>query len=431
MKSQWLTWIKGYVTVEIRGSEPEKLINALTDKRLQIWQARRVAENKMVLHIHLRDVFRLRPLLKQTGCRMHVLNRFGLPFLLARMEKRKFFVAGIAGFFAALYILSSVVWQVNVVGNERIPTEDVLNAARQQGIYRLQFLFRLDEPDMLSRKLMQTLPDTAWVGVKIDGTSVTIRVVEAVKPEEKPLMNPRHLIASSDAVITQILAEKGKPMVRPNDRVKQGDILISGRIGGDELSQIVVAEGTVKGLVWHLYRIEQPLLQKYKVYTGDTRDRQYLVIGNRALQITGYGKKPYDKSESTWQKHLLHWRDFQLPVGWMTEKVREVRFVQSRMSKETALERAMLQARADILTKYGYDAEIREQNILEQTVEKGKLYLPVHFEVEQDIAVEQPIIPDSFIPDSAQTEQAPAIASKRPSGARSILNKMFFSNYAH
>src|SRR5690606_26747948 len=149
------------------GKRVEELLNMLLLKQMTVWDIKRNGEGDMELYIHVGDYFRLPALLKQTGCRMHIQERDGLPFLLSRVEKRKMFAAGVILFVVGLYLLSSLVWQVQVVGNERIDKTSVLEAASKHGIHPLQWKFRIEDPAVLSRKLMNELPGASWVGVKI------------------------------------------------------------------------------------------------------------------------------------------------------------------------------------------------------------------------------------------------------------------------
>ncbi|MCK9907372.1 sporulation protein YqfD, partial [Microbacteriaceae bacterium K1510] len=68
----------------------------------------------------IRDYFRLRPFLRETGCRTHVEQREGLPFWLIRMRKRSGFALGAFLFLFGLYMLSSFVWNVEVQGTHHI-----------------------------------------------------------------------------------------------------------------------------------------------------------------------------------------------------------------------------------------------------------------------------------------------------------------------
>lgn len=394
MKIPTLSGVRGCVQITVRGEGINRLINALAEAGIPVWDIRPASNNQTAdMKLLLRDFHALRPLLKRTGCRMHVARRIGLPFRLAKLYKRKFFAAGIGAFFLLLFFLSSLVWNINVVGNEKIPTEDILKAAKEEGVRPYQWIFRLKEPDKLSRALSLKLPETSWIGVERKGTTITIQVVEAEKPEKEPLASPRHLVSKSDAVITSIYAEQGRPLVQKNTRVKKGQVLISGILGdGEARSQVVVAKGEVKGLVWHEYQLEVPLVQKRKIYTGERKDKSYLVLGNRAIQLWGYGKEPFAKSETLTERDPLTWRSIALPIGWMTEKVMEVTETQETLQPEEAKKLGLEAAIRDILAKYGNDSQIISQKILHEKRENGKVYMKVLFEVEEKIAEELPIV---------------------------------------
>ncbi|MCZ8511175.1 sporulation protein YqfD [Paenibacillus filicis] len=393
MNATFFQRVRGYVLIEVKGKQLEKLLNRLTEKRLSFWDIRFLEEERAEMRIALNDFFRLRPLLKETSSRTRIRGRYGFPFLLARMEKRKFFFAGILGFFIGIYLLSSVVWQVRVEGNEKLPTEQILDAAQQAGIHQLQWKFRLKDPSELARQLQSRLPATAWVGVEVQGTNVVIKIVESKIPDKPPLMNPRHLVASKNAMVTQIFAEKGRPAVKPNTYVRKGDILISGILGDETNASTVVAKGFVKGIVWYKPTVEVPLTRTYKVYTGEARKRFYLVLGNRGLQLTGYGKIPYEQYESIPERKTLGWRNYTLPVGWINEKIMETRTEEQPIDPKEARATGLNQARADLLATAGKDARVVSEKILHEKAENGKVYMEVLFEVEEPIAEEQPIVP--------------------------------------
>lgn len=392
MQSQVLAWFRGYVEVEIRGRNIETLLNEAAETGCPVWGVRRVGEGTVRLYTDLRSFFSWRPLLRRTECKIHVTSRRGLPFWLARMESRLFFMAGMVLFVFGVYLLSQLVWQVEVSGNERIADEEVAAAAEELGIYRFQWKFRLDEPQRLANELMRRMPGTAWIGVEIRGTKVHIRVVEQTVPEPRPLMSPRHLVASADAVVTEILVEQGQVLVRRNMRVKKGDILVSGQIGDEASGRTVVAKGSVKGLVWYAYTIRSPLAHQHKVYTGAEKTRRYLVLGNRALMVWGYGELPFQTYETSILRKQMKWRKAELPFGWIREQLKEVDVTERTVSESEAKNIGLAQARADVLAKAGALAAVRDEKILHEKIEGGKVYMKVLFEVEQEITRELPIV---------------------------------------
>ncbi|MDQ1912934.1 sporulation protein YqfD [Paenibacillus sp. GD4] len=393
MKQNYIHLWRGFVKLEVTGSRLERLINRIIEKRMSIWDIRYLDNHRAEMCISIGDFFRLRPLLKETGSRIRIKERLGFPFFLDKLWRRKFFAVGVICFLVGIYLLSSLVWQVRVEGNQTISTDQILQAARQEGIYKYQWKRRLPEPEQLSRQLQSQLPSAAWVGVELQGTHVVIKVVEATIPEKPPLMNPQHLVAAKNAMVTDLFAEKGRPLVKPNMYVRKGDILISGILGDEMNQQTVVAAGYVKGLVWYTPKIEVPLTQKYKVYTGESKKRFYLVFGNRALQITGYGQLGFEQFESLTDRKTLGWRSFALPVGWMHEKVMEVQYVEQPIDPKEARAIGLEQVRSELLADAGKDARVVSEKILHEKTENGKVYMEVHLEIEEHIATEQPIVP--------------------------------------
>ncbi|WP_028544932.1 sporulation protein YqfD [Paenibacillus taiwanensis] len=392
MKPPALANWRGYVRVRIRGQYAEQLLNKLSAKQMLIWDVAREEDNQVSFFMMLPDFFRLRPLLKETGCRVHVEARFGLPFSVKQVRKRTFFISGLFLFLLGMYMLSSLIWTIDVKGNERISTDDVLAAAREEGIYPFQWTFRMKKLDTLSKELNARLPSTSWIGVTRQGTKVVIHVVESTVAENRTLRNPSHLIARTDAVVTEIIAKAGRAVVRPNTRVKKGSVLISGIVGSAQAQQAVPAKGVVRGLVWHEYEISSPLISKQKVLTGEFTERHYVQLGERRLQVSGFGDIPYAQYEVTTDVAATSWGRVSLPFGWITEKIAEVQLVAEERSEQAAMQEGLKQARFDIVAKNGPDARVKTEKILHQKSENGKVKLKVLFEVEQSIAVEQPII---------------------------------------
>lgn len=391
MKEPPLSSLRGFVTLHVTGPQVEKFINAVTEAGIVIWDVRPAGDGAS-LNLLMDDFFVLRPLLKKTGCRSRVTARNGLPFRAARLWKRKFFAAGVLLFGMGLLLLSSMVWTIRVEGNNRIASEDILQAARQEGVYPFQWIWRMDDPDKLSKALTSELPGVSWVGVQRTGTSVKIQIVESDQPEKKPLLNPRHLVSRTDAVVSEIYAEQGRPVVSRNTRVKKGQILISGTLGDEENMEFVVAKGEVKGLVWHEYNIEVPLKRTGSSYTGERKDRTYLVLGKWAIQLWGYGVSGFTESRTLTEQDPLTWRSFQLPLGLMTEKEMEVRSTTDTLTPEAARQEGIMRAKNDILARYGTDSTIKSQKILHEKKDNGKVYMKVLFEVEERITEELPIV---------------------------------------
>jgi similar to stage IV sporulation protein len=88
----------------------------------------------------------------------------------------------------------------------------------------------------------------------------------------------------------------------------------------------------------------------------------------------------------------MAWRSMKLPFGRVKDTIWEVETQELTLSEEEAKETGLNQARADILAKNGLKTVIKAENILQERTENGKVVMKVLFEVEQQIAGEQPLV---------------------------------------
>lgn len=392
MRQSLIEWLKGAVEVELRGGQVAQFLNQATVDKLELSNIRWSGTECVRFEISVEQYFLLRKYVRASGGKLKVVNKKGFPFLLAVMEKRLWFTVGIVLFFTIIFLMSSLVWSIDIAGNKRIPSDVIMAAAKEEGLYRFQWSFKLQDTDVMSKKLVNAIPGTTWVGLEKIGTKVKIQVVESTTPDQRERYSPRHLVASKDAVITYIIAEQGKPIVRKNQRVRKGELLISGIIGSEAHSQVVVAQGTVKGLVWYEYEVKAPLIQKYRVFTGERQSRSYLVLGNRALQLSGYNQEPYDKAETITTTDMLTIGKYTLPIGRMKEMEQEVAFEQRELTAEQVKAESLEQARLRILAHAGDDAEIVSEIVLHEATENGKVVMKVLYEINQSITKELPIV---------------------------------------
>ncbi|MDG0812145.1 sporulation protein YqfD [Cohnella rhizosphaerae] len=204
-------------------------------------------EGRLSFWVSVPDFFALRPLLRAAGSRPRVLERRGLPFKLGRLSRRKTFAGGLLLFVAALFALSTLVWDVQIHTDETVPEAEIRKAAAAEGIRPLQWSPRLPDATELAHRLARRLPDAAWVGVEKSGTRYVINVIRSNKPEVNKESGPSDLIAKADAVVTRIVAESGKPLVARNARVRKGETLISGQLGEADRVKLVASAGEVRG----------------------------------------------------------------------------------------------------------------------------------------------------------------------------------------
>ena len=370
------------------------LLDLFMQEDVEVWNVEELPEKgTMAFCISLSDYHRIIKRTRRLPIRIQILDKRGLPFYLWRARKRKSFWVGACAFLIMLFLMFQVVWTVEVVGNEQIPTDDLLAAAAKLGLKEGVFRQRLPSLETLQAELLSRYPGLAWVGVDIKGTKVLIRVVEGKQPEKRLLVNPRHLVATKAGIVKEIFVEQGTAMVKRNQAVKKGDILIAGYMGSGENRRIVSAQGTVQALVWYEAAASVPLVQEEKRLTGESYKKTSLIIGSRLISF-GSGDPVYSQYKEEHRVHPLRLGHWTLPIGIQEKTVYKTRTERRALTRQEALELAKVRARKDLMRNLGQNAEIVMEKVLQETVVNGTLKVKLYYEVVEEIAEELPILPE-------------------------------------
>jgi similar to stage IV sporulation protein len=374
----------------------EALLTILTQNGIPLHAIKPLTDDKLLIQIQLSDYYKLRPLFRASGCTWRIKRRWGIAFIPNRIGRRLFFVLGACFFLTSLYVLSSLIWRVEVEGDTQISHAHIREMAEAEGLYRGQWKPRVASPETLAKALESKMPEVAWIGVTFSGTKAHIHVVDRTIPKKVTPKQPQHIIATHDAVVTDISATKGTPVVQPNDRVIRGSILISGIVGDEEHAALVPAEGTVRGLVWYTQSVVIPLQVTDERLTGKHLDQTYIRLFKYELKIKGYRQKVFKHQQTIRAKQQFHFMGirFALPIykqrQWQTVQVKTKRTIAEARAE------AVSEARRSLLLKLDKDAVIRERKLLHENIRGGKVYINIHVEVEQAITKETEIIDRSI-----------------------------------
>jgi similar to stage IV sporulation protein len=392
---QWPDIIKGKIFIECTGSI-SILLNHAYQAGIRMENMYWVDEHKLELMILLPDFFRFAKIVRSLPVRMRIARKVGFPFVVARMKRRKSLYGGVLLFIGLLWILSSFVWKVQIEGTERISEVHVRNLLAKEGIYEGQLKMKLPEPQELQLHLVDQLPAASWIGFRMEGTRVVITVVEkkVVKPDRPqfPDFGPVHLVSKKNALVTDVRAERGNPIVEVNDMVRKGQILVLGKYGDASTGKIVGAKGKVMGEVWYESEVIVPLERQRKVYTGYKEERTFPYIGGWMIRNPFAADVPYRQFETIQQLKPMHWWKWQLPFGLSDEAYFEMEWVNQKLTLQEAIQAGKEKAKEELRQLVGVDGQVIEEKILHQRVENGKVYLQVHFDAVENIAAPQPIL---------------------------------------
>lgn len=392
MKNQWTNYLKGYVKVKVTGRLIEQFLNHCVRENITVWEIKRLNNEEISGYLKLDDVKKVRHLIRQYECKLSFKNRNGFPFFIPKMIRNSGFVSGIISFLIIVLLLSNMVWNIEIEGAKPDTEYQLENTLEEIGIKPGKFQFLLPSLDEIQRDLTSKLDMISWIGVDIRGTTFHFEVVEKKEPEKPKLYNPRHLVSKKKGVIYDYFIEEGQPLIEINDFVNKGDILVSGIIGKEGNTEIVAAKGTVYGEVWYKSNVTVPLKTTFNVFTGETKTKHQLSFSSFTLPFWGFGENKFSEYEiQEYNKPLYFWK-WELPLAYQKKIIREKEVIRRQYNQGEAEDVAMKMAKKELKDHLEEESTIKGEKVLRKSIENGKVKLTIHYQVIEDIAVEQPII---------------------------------------
>ncbi|MBQ4626194.1 MAG: sporulation protein YqfD [Clostridia bacterium] len=137
-------FIIGYVSFTAKGGFPERFINLCRQNRIDLWNLK--SENSVLTACT--DVYgykKIRTCAKKSGMRVRLSRKYGLSFFLDRHSRRIGIIIGALFCAAALMMLSTRIWRIEVIGNDRIPSDAILSVFEELGVRKGAAISSVDE----------------------------------------------------------------------------------------------------------------------------------------------------------------------------------------------------------------------------------------------------------------------------------------------
>lgn len=334
-------YLRGYVIIVVEGYFLEKFINICTHRQLLLWNIRWLKNSRMTMKISINGFKTLRPIAFKTKCRVHIIDKKGLPFILHRYKKRKTFVFGVLVFLAFFFFMTSFVWDVSISGNNNVKSELLLEQLAQSGIRPGALKFGINTAKAADQ-LMLEINELSRISIAVKGTRVLVDVGERVKPPELINKNiPCNIVAVKDGIITSIMAKEGLEVVKVGQTVIKGQILITGIIenkyDNKEMKPLIVHSiGIVKARTW--YEASAPVeLKKLETRrTGREKDLYTFFIFARKIKLF-QGKVPFSNCEHIEIKNNLSiGKNMIMPIGIIRDKYFEYEIAENEINIDEA-----------------------------------------------------------------------------------------------
>lgn len=374
----------------VRGVLPAAFLNGCTACGVDILTAQPGEDDYTVtVTLRSRDLPRARRIAADSRCELAVVRITGGRILGRRLLRRVAAIVGAAALAVVLLGSRCFIWEMEVYGNETVPSAKILNALGECGVAPGTFWPRLTS-DNLRSELLVRMPELAWATVNIYGSRAEVIVRERVpKPKIHSAETPVDLVADRVGFVTQVRALSGTAQVRPGSAVMPGDVLIAGETNSVFSGRRTVhALGSVRANTYYELTACAPAVETVKI-PQRSYTRWALEIGKKRYNIfrnSSICDADCDKIKTTWEckREGL----FYLPVALVREQITHYA-TQTRPADASSVSMRLEQALYERLTAaLGADAQI-ESIAYSRTVADGSVAVCLRARCSEDIAQEQ------------------------------------------
>lgn len=277
-----LRWMCGYVSFKVSGGFPEKFINNVVKENINLWDLKRI-NGDLYAKTLISDYKLLRRKARKSNSKIKIREKYGWPILAFKYKKRIGLIIGSIAFIGILYIFSLYVWSINVTGNDRISTSEVLNVMKDLGVGMGSKKSDIDSR-LLKQSVMSKLDDISWISINVKGSCLNVSIKEKVRsPDIIGEGVPCNIVAKCEGQIERLEVYKGTACVKEGDAVLEGQVLISGvKQGEDGNTSFSDANGKIFAITKHKITEKVKLNQLNTVDTGD-------IVKKYGIEI--FGKK--------------------------------------------------------------------------------------------------------------------------------------------
>lgn len=337
-----LKYLRGYLRIRVSGFSPERFMNLCSNKGILLWQI--VKEGDVYyMNINLKSFRALRPIVRKTGTRVAILERYGLPFFLPKLLKRKVFVAGLL-LAVCFWIWSSLfIWDIELSGNYRI-TNDMFQSFLQENNVIVGMKKGALDIENLEKEIRRAFPEITWASAKLSGTRLLIAVKENDAPiitEEEKKEAGSDLVSPFAGTVVSIVVRSGVPLVAAGDTVEAGTVLVEGRVpvynDDTTVREYIYVDADADIILEHTrdFNASLPLNYIKKEYTGREKTRFYFRFGEHQWKIPE--ERPFLVYDSVMRESRpLVFEKLSIPVYQGSCTYREYVNVEYKYSREEA-----------------------------------------------------------------------------------------------
>lgn len=272
-KKRFGSWIK----VSLLGAYCNECLDELIMHGVKIWETENIGgiiyfKTRPIYYMFIARNARKNQLLAK------VEEKHGPQYHFKHYRRRFAFISGGFIFLLVTVILSGLVWDIHISGNNNVSENQIIEVLNKFGIRSGVPLLSF-ETNLVELQTELEIPELAWISIEREGSIINVKVSERLNVEknELPLNIPCNIVSKEDALIVNAEVYSGKFATTVGSGVAKGDIIVSG-IFEDGGGNVLYRHANAKIIGEYKRDVEfyMPFTANEKIYTGVTETHNYI-----------------------------------------------------------------------------------------------------------------------------------------------------------
>ncbi len=348
----------GKTTFVIKGVNFLSLLQTFEKEKIKIYKIARTSDTQMIVVCKYKDAEKALAILKQKCYNVLEQKNNTVSTFLKNFAGRIGLIVGLSAGLLLNIIASFFVWNITLYGDGL--DKEILSALKTNGVGVGTLKGFLSEND-IEQILYENIEEISLVDAVFYGCNLVINytVLTASTEEDASKAN---IVAKTDGIVASITVLEGTALVKPNDYVKKGQVLIAGYTdNGGEMTKCQ-AKGQVYAYTFKSATVEFPLEKVILTRTGKfVTNTKVLFLGSTVFE--NKESHTFSKFESESKEEYLT-PSSALPLKIIYERIYELEEVV--LTQDFASNQNNLELEARLLAFAQVEAD---DNIIEEKTE--------------------------------------------------------------
>ena len=309
------------VCVELTSADIPGLLQTINAMGISISNLNITGDLTVRVTVSYRYFQKIERLVEKRGEEITILSKEGVYWFFLKWIQRPVIVFTVCLLLLSATIFPTRVLIVEVEGNELLPDNMILDAAKYAGIC-FGASRRNIRSEKVKNKLLDRMPELQWAGVNTYGCTAVISVRERSDERDDLKSYPvSNIVASCDGVITSITATNGTVLCNEGQVVKKGQVLISGYTDCGNFVMAECAQGEIFANTRHILTAVSSCEAAVRNESMEKQVYYSLCFGKKRINLyKGSGISDTSCVKMVKQYQLTLPGDYKLPLSLMKEE---------------------------------------------------------------------------------------------------------------